>query len=225
MPDRHIAFPAPAASDKRPDGVVLAYRPFERSVCTINFSNGLADQLPHRLSSLPGQSVEDFSLRFIEVQLCSFHIHLYTSFCATLSREILNAGTRNWWGMGDVTSTLLFTPSVPGLYLDNRCACNCSNCMKTTEPKIARIGSSKGDRVPAVTFRRYGIGASASWKSGWMALCCVPPAPAWKSFPDRTLPANCGHSRRLVRVGPCGCRGPGAPPMECHCSLEYSRTT
>ncbi len=32
--------------------------------------------------------------------------------------------------------------------------------MKTTELKIARIGNSKGVRVPAVTLRRYGIGAS-----------------------------------------------------------------
>jgi mRNA interferase MazF len=37
---------------------------------------------------------------------------------------------------------------------------NYSNYMKTTELKIARIGNSKGVRVPAVTLRRYGIGAS-----------------------------------------------------------------
>ncbi len=32
--------------------------------------------------------------------------------------------------------------------------------MKTTELKIARIGNSKGVRVPAVTLRWYGIGDS-----------------------------------------------------------------
>jgi mRNA interferase MazF len=37
---------------------------------------------------------------------------------------------------------------------------NYSNYMKAIELKIARIGNSKGVRVPAATLRRYGIGAT-----------------------------------------------------------------
>ncbi len=47
-----------------------------------------------------------------------------------------------------------------GLDLDLPGDCNYSNYMKTVELKIARIGNSKGIRVPAATLRRYGIGAS-----------------------------------------------------------------
>jgi len=46
------------------------------------------------------------------------------------------------------------------LGLDVLLQCNYSNYMKPIELKIARIGNSKGVRVPAATLRRYGIGAS-----------------------------------------------------------------
>ena len=46
------------------------------------------------------------------------------------------------------------------LRLDFLAECNYSNYMKPIELKIARIGNSKGVRVPAATLRRYGIGTS-----------------------------------------------------------------
>ena len=51
-----------------------------------------------------------------------------------------------------------YTPAP--LSLELLALCNYSNYMKPTELKIARIGNSKGVRVPAATLRRYGIGTS-----------------------------------------------------------------
>ena len=44
--------------------------------------------------------------------------------------------------------------------LDSAAEGNYSNYMKPVELKIARIGNSKGIRVPAATLHRYGIGAT-----------------------------------------------------------------
>ena len=49
-------------------------------------------------------------------------------------------------------------PSAAAFVLDFAFPGNYSNYMKPIELKIARIGNSKGIRVPAPTLRRYGIG-------------------------------------------------------------------
>jgi mRNA interferase MazF len=49
---------------------------------------------------------------------------------------------------------------VPQCALELAVESNYSNYMKHKELKIARIGNSKGVRVPATTLRRYGIGAT-----------------------------------------------------------------
>lgn len=56
--------------------------------------------------------------------------------------------------------------------------CNYSGYMASTELKVARIGNSRGVRLPAATLRRYGIGAAVVMEERSDGILLRPTGPA-----------------------------------------------